>query len=81
MFLTFIKEHFQNLSSNDLSCFKPLDAFVLIHGKFIQDNEESQQLTTSKIHEYILDYDFADSIIFFSPKTIYFVVTSKKNND
>ena len=50
MFLTFIKEHFQNLSSNDLSCFKPLDAFVLIHGKFIQDNEESQQLKTSKIH-------------------------------
>jgi len=73
-----IYDVFGDSSSNDLSCFKPLDAFVLIRGKFIQDNEESLQIKTSRIHEYILGYDFADSIIFFSPKYIYFVVASKK---
>ena len=73
-----IYEIFGDSDSNDISCFKPLDAFVLIRGKYIQDNELSQQTKTSYIHEYILGYDFADSIIFFSPKTVYFVVSSKK---
>ena len=73
-----IYDIFGDSDSNDISCFKPLDAFVLIRGKYIQDNELSQQTKTSYIHEYILGYDFADSIIFFSPKTVYFVVSSKK---
>ena len=73
-----IYEVFGDAGSNDISCFKPLDAFVLIRGKYIQDNELSQQTKTSYIHEYILGYDFADSLIFFSPKTVYFVVSSKK---
>ena len=73
-----IYDVFGDSSSNELSCLKPLDAFVLIRGKFIQNNENSIQNKTSRIHEYILGYDFADSLIFFSPKTIYFVVASKK---
>ena len=73
-----IYDVFGDSSSNTFSCFNPLDAFALIRGKFIQDNDDSQQVKTSRIHEYILGYDFADSIIFFSPKTIYFVVAAKK---
>ena len=73
-----IYDVFGDSSSNDISCFKSLDAFALIRGKFIQDNENSIQQKTSRIHEYILGYDFADSLIFFSPKTVFFVVASKK---
>ena len=73
-----IYEVFGNSDSNEISCLKPLDAFVLIRGKYLEDNEESKQVKTSGFHEYILGYDFADSLIFFSPKTIYFVVASKK---
>ena len=69
---------FGDSSSNNSSCFKLLDAFAFIRGKFIQDNEDSQQIKTSRIHEYILGYDFADSIIIFSSKMIYFVVAAKK---
>ena len=73
-----IYDVFGNSDSNEISCFKPLDAFALIRGKYIEDNEESKQVKTSGFHEYILGYDFADSLIFFTPKTIYFVVASKK---
>lgn len=73
-----IYEVFSDSNSNNLSNFKSLDAFVLIRGKYIQDSEESIQLKTSQFHEYLLSYDFADSIIFFSPKNIYFLVASKK---
>ena len=69
---------FSESSKNSQSSFKSLDAFVFIRGKYIQDNDESAQLKTSLFHEYLLSYDFADSIIFFSPKNIYFLVAAKK---
>ena len=69
---------FSESSKNGQSSFKSLDSFVFIRGKYIQDNEESAQLKTSLFHEYLLSYDFADSIIFFSPKNIYFLVAAKK---
>ena len=69
---------FGDSDKNEESSFKTLDAFVLIRGKYIQDNEQSFQQKTSRMHEYILSYDFSDSIIFFSPKNVYFLVSSKK---
>jgi len=69
---------FGDSATKDQSNFKSLDAFVLVRGKYVQDNEEYFQLKTSQFHEYLLNYDFIDSIIFFSPKNIYFLVASKK---
>ena len=69
---------FGDSATKDQSNFKSLDAFVLVRGKYSQDNEEYFQLKTSQFHEYLLNYDFIDSIIFFSPKNIYFLVASKK---
>ena len=73
-----IYDVFGDSDKNEQSSFKNLDAFVLIRGKYIPDNDQSLQLTTSRLHEYILSYDFADSIIFFSPKTVYFLLAAKK---
>ena len=67
-----------NSGNNENSSFYNLDAFVLVRGKYEEQNESSLQAKTSLIHEYILGYDFSDSIIIFTPKKIYFIVAAKK---
>ena len=75
-------EHIYNIfgdsSTNEASNFHSIDAFVIIRGKYIEKNNESTQEKTSLFHDYIFNYDFTDTIIFFSPKKIYFFLASKK---
>ena len=75
-------EHIYNIfgdsSSNELSSFHSIDAFVIVRGKFSDDIKESIQTKTSIFHDYIFNYDFTDTLIFFSPKKVYFFVASKK---
>lgn len=73
-----IYDVFGDSDKNDESVFKNLDAFIFIRGKYVQDNEQSSQKKTSKLHEYILSYDFSDSIILFSPKNVCFFLAAKK---
>ena len=75
-------EHIYNIfgdsTTNETSNFHSIDAFVIIRGKFIEESKESTQTKTSLFHDYIFNYDFTDTIIFFSPKKIYFFLASKK---
>ena len=75
-------EHIYNIfgdsTTNETSNFHSIDAFVIIRGKFIEESNESTQTKTSLFHDYIFNYDFTDTIIFFSPKKIYFFLASKK---
>ena len=77
-------EHIYNIfgdaSSNESSNFNSIDGFVIVRGKFIEDDKQSTQAKTSIFHDYIFNYDLTDTIIFFSPKTIYFLVASKKKS-
>ena len=77
-------EHIYNIfgdaSSNESSNFNSIDGFVIVRGKFVEDDKESTQTKTSIFHDYIFNYDLTDTIIFFSPKTIYFLVASKKKS-
>ena len=77
-------EHIYNIfgdaSSNESSNFNSIDGFVIVRGKFIEDDKQSTQARTSIFHDYIFNYDLTDTIIFFSPKTIYFLVASKKKS-
>ena len=77
-------EHIYNIfgdaSSDESSNFNLLDGFVIVRGKFVEDDAESTQTKTSIFHDYIFNYDLTDTIIFFSPKTIYFLVASKKKS-
>ena len=77
-------EHIYNIfgdaSSNESSSFHSIDAFVIVRGKFSEENKDSVQTKTSIFHDYIFNYDFTDTIIFFSPKGIYFLVASKKKS-
>ena len=77
-------EHIYNIfgdaSSNESSSFHSIDAFVVVRGKFSEENKDSVQTKTSIFHDYIFNYDFTDTIIFFSPKGIYFLVASKKKS-
>ena len=75
-------EHIYNIfgdsTTNETSNFHSIDAFVIIRGRFIEESKESTQTKTSLFHDYIFNYDFTDTIIFFSPKKIYFFLASKK---
>ena len=71
---------FGNSGSNESSNFYSIDAFAILRGKFIEDNKETTQIKTSLFHDYIFNYDFTDTLIFFSPKKIYFFLTSKKKS-
>ena len=71
---------FGNSGSNEASNFNSIDAFAILRGKFIEDNKETTQLKTSLFHDYIFNYDFTDTLIFFSPKKIYFFLSSKKKS-
>ena len=77
-------EHIYNIfgdaSSDESSNFNLIDGFVIVRGKFVEDDAESTQTKTSIFHDYIFNYDLTDTIIFFSPKTIYFLVASKKKS-
>ena len=77
-------EHIYNIfgdaSSDESSNFNLIDGFVIVRGKFVEDDTESTQTKTSIFHDYIFNYDLTDTIIFFSPKTIYFLVASKKKS-
>jgi len=77
-------EHIYNIfgdaNSNASSNFSSIDGFVIVRGRFIEEDKESIQTKTSIFHDYIFNYDLTDTIIFFSPKTIYFLVASKKKS-
>ena len=77
-------EHIYNIfgdaNSNVSSNFNSIDGFVIVRGRFIEKDKESIQTKTSIFHDYIFNYDLTDTIIFFSPKTIYFLVASKKKS-
>ena len=76
--LEHIYDIFGNSSSNESSEFHSIDAFVIVRGKFNEEDKESTQMKTSILHDYIFNYDLTDTLIFFSPKKIYFFVASKK---
>ena len=75
-------EHIYNIfgdsSSKESSNFNSIDAFVIVRGKFNEEDKESHQMKTSLFHDYIFNYDFTDTLIFFSPKKVYFFLASKK---
>ena len=72
--LEHIYDIFGNSSSNESSEFHSIDAFVIVRGKFNEEDKESTQMKTSILHDYIFNYDLTDTLIFFSPKKIYFFV-------
>lgn len=69
---------FGDSGSNDYSNFKNIDAFAVIRGKYKENEKECIQQNTSRFHEYLLGYDFADSLIVFTSQRIFFLVASKK---
>lgn len=58
--------------------FKNLDCLVFPRGKFIQNDTNCEQTKTSNLHEYILGYDFTESLIVITKKRIIFFLASKK---
>ena len=58
--------------------FKNLDCLVFPRGKFIQNDTNCEQTKTSNLHEYILGYDFTESLIVITKKRVIFFLASKK---
>ena len=70
-------EHIYNIfgdaSSDESSNFNLIDGFVIVRGKFVEDDAESTQTKTSIFHDYIFNYDLTDTIIFFFPQTLLYL--------
>ena len=73
-------QHIYNIYGDpkENSSFSKIDALLFVRGKFLEGDKNCLQEKTSQLHEYILGYDFTESLISFTPKEIIFFVASKK---
>lgn len=73
-------QHIYNIygEPKENSSFQKIDALIFVRGKFLEGNKNCLQKKTSLLHEYILGYDFTESLLCFTPKEIIFFVASRK---